>query len=85
MNDCQYSVIYFQGIHIWDLKDRCLVRKLQGLKQGFYTIHSSFGGPNQEFVVSGSEGTVCNFREMVDLDCDLCQVLYYCLIHVTNQ
>jgi len=34
------------------------VRKLQGLKQGFYTIHSSFGGPNQEFVVSGSEDNI---------------------------
>ena len=53
---CLYYNFVFQGIHLWDLKDRCLVRKLQGLKQGFYTIHSSFGGPNQEFVVSGSEG-----------------------------
>ena len=47
-----------QGVHLWDLEDRCLVRKFQGVTQGFYTIHSCFGGVNQDFVASGSEG-VC--------------------------
>ena len=41
---------------MWDLKDKCLMRKLHGVKQGFFTIHSSFGGYNQDFVASGSEG-----------------------------
>lgn len=36
-----------QGVHLWDLEDRCLVRKFQGVTQGFYTIHSCFGGYNQ--------------------------------------
>ncbi|XP_060070874.1 WD repeat-containing protein 26-like [Ylistrum balloti] len=44
-----------QGVHLWDLKDRCLVRKFQGVTQGFYTIHSCFGGLNQDFIASGSE------------------------------
>lgn len=44
-----------QGVHLWDLQDRILVRKYQGLTQGFYTIHSCFGGLGQEFIASGSE------------------------------
>ncbi|ODN03641.1 WD repeat-containing protein 26 [Orchesella cincta] len=44
-----------QGVHLWDLEDRCLVRKFQGVTQGFYTIHSCFGGLNQNFIASGSE------------------------------
>lgn len=45
-----------QGVHLWDLEDRVLVRKFQGSTQGYYTIHSCFGGQNQVFVASGSEG-----------------------------
>ena len=41
--------------HRW-WQDRILVRKYQGLTQGFYTIHSCFGGVGQEFIASGSEG-----------------------------
>ncbi|ELT95066.1 hypothetical protein CAPTEDRAFT_161952 [Capitella teleta] len=44
-----------QGVHLWDIKDKCLVRKFRGVTQGFYTIHSCFGGVNQDFVASGSE------------------------------
>lgn len=44
-----------QGVHLWDLHDKCLVRKFQGVTQGFFTIHSCFGGANQDFVASGSE------------------------------
>ncbi|KAI1302344.1 WD repeat-containing protein 26 [Halotydeus destructor] len=44
-----------QGVHLWDLDDKMLVRKFQGATQGYYTIHSSFGGVNQVFVASGSE------------------------------
>ena len=45
-----------QGIHMWDLQHRCLVRKFQGITQGTYMIHSCFGGLNQDFIASGSEG-----------------------------
>ncbi|KAE8750615.1 hypothetical protein FOCC_FOCC002595 [Frankliniella occidentalis] len=44
-----------QGVHLWDLQDKCLVRKFQGVTQGHFTIHSCFGGVNQNFVASGSE------------------------------
>lgn len=44
-----------QGVHLWDVKDKVLIRKFQGVTQGFYTIHSCFGGLNQDFVASGSE------------------------------
>ncbi|XP_041108706.1 WD repeat-containing protein 26 isoform X5 [Polyodon spathula] len=46
-----------QGVHLWDLQDRVLVRKYQGVTQGFYTIHSCFGGHNEDFIASGSEET----------------------------
>jgi hypothetical protein len=49
-----FSVV--QGVHLWDLKDKVLVRKFQGVTQGYYTIFSCFGGLNQDFVASGSEG-----------------------------
>lgn len=46
-----------QGVHLWDLQDRCLVRRFQGVTQGHFTIHSCFGGVNQDFIASGSEGS----------------------------
>ncbi|XP_076231171.1 WD repeat-containing protein 26 isoform X1 [Calliopsis andreniformis] len=46
-----------QGVHLWDLQDRCLVRRFQGVTQGHFTIHSCFGGVNQDFIASGSEDT----------------------------
>lgn len=46
-----------QGVHLWDLEDKCLVRKFQGVAQGNFTIHSCFGGVNEDFIASGSEGT----------------------------
>lgn len=51
-----------QGVHLWDLKDRCLVRRFQGVTQGHFTIHSTFGGANQDFIASGSEDN--NVREI---------------------
>ncbi|KAJ8669841.1 hypothetical protein QAD02_001100 [Eretmocerus hayati] len=44
-----------QGVHLWDLQDRCLIRRFQGVTQGHFTIHSCFGGVNQDFIASGSE------------------------------
>lgn len=45
-----------QGVHLWDLEDKCLIRRFQGVTQGHFTIHSCFGGVNQDFIASGSEG-----------------------------
>ncbi len=47
---------FCKGIHLWDLIDRQLVRKYQGVTQGHYVNHATFGGPNEEFIASGSEG-----------------------------
>lgn len=44
-----------QGVHMWDIKDKCLVRKFQGVTQVRFNIHSCFGGLNQDFIASGSE------------------------------
>jgi len=49
-----------QGLHLWDLRDKCLIRTYQGITQGTYTIYSTFGGVNESFIASGSEdNTVC--------------------------
>lgn len=45
-----------QGVHLWDLEDRVLIRKFQGPSQSNFTIHSCFGGADQAFAASGSEG-----------------------------
>ncbi|XP_003745506.1 WD repeat-containing protein 26 [Galendromus occidentalis] len=44
-----------QGLHLWDIKDKTLMMKYRGITQGYYTIHSCFGGVNEKFVASGSE------------------------------
>lgn len=44
-----------QGVHLWDLQDRVLIRKFQGVTQGTFTVHSCFGGVNENFIASGSE------------------------------
>jgi hypothetical protein len=44
------------GVHLWDLEARCAIRKFIGVTQTFYTIYSCFGGFNNSFVASGSEG-----------------------------
>ncbi|BFZ11631.1 hypothetical protein BsWGS_14670 [Bradybaena similaris] len=44
-----------QGCHLWDLKDKVLLRKFHGQTQAFFTIYSCFGGLNQDYVASGSE------------------------------
>lgn len=44
-----------QGLHLWDLRDKCLVRIFQGATQGNYAIYSCFGGVNESFIASGSE------------------------------
>ncbi|KAJ0175387.1 hypothetical protein K1T71_008546 [Dendrolimus kikuchii] len=44
-----------QGVHLWDIRARALVRRFRGLSQGHFTIHACFGGAHQDFVASGSE------------------------------
>ncbi len=48
----------FQQIHLWDLNDReqPLVRSYAGLQQSRYIVRAGFGGTEENFVVSGSEG-----------------------------
>lgn len=41
---------------LWDLEAREVVKTFAGSKGGNYVIRSSFGGANESFVVSGSEG-----------------------------
>lgn len=55
-----------QGVHMWDLKDKTLVRKFRGTKQGHCTIYSCFGGLNQDFVASGSEGWRHSYNPCVE-------------------
>ncbi|BFZ07001.1 hypothetical protein BsWGS_10039 [Bradybaena similaris] len=44
-----------QGCHLWNLKDKVLLCKFHGHSQAFFTIYSSFGGLNEDYVASGSE------------------------------
>ncbi|KAH8261076.1 hypothetical protein KR044_002879 [Drosophila immigrans] len=47
-----------QGLHLWDIEDKCLLRRFQGIRQSNFAIHSCFGGVNESFVASGSEDKV---------------------------
>uniref|UniRef100_A0A1I8ILM4 WD_REPEATS_REGION domain-containing protein n=2 Tax=Macrostomum lignano TaxID=282301 RepID=A0A1I8ILM4_9PLAT len=48
------------GVHLWDLRLRVCRRRLHGLTHGAYLLHASIGGPNQDFVASGShDARVC--------------------------
>ena len=46
----------WQEIHLFDLKARRVIRRYMGQRQGQHIIRSCFGGPDSNFVVSGSEG-----------------------------
>lgn len=70
-----------QGVHLWDLEDRVLIRKFQGITQGTYTIYSCFGGVDQLFVASGSEGLWIRLTSLIvflisDKSCSRQQSLY---------
>jgi WD40 repeat protein len=49
-----------EELHLWDLDTQTLVNKYRGQKQKDNVIRSTFGGYNQAFVVSGSEGKICH-------------------------
>ncbi len=42
-------------MHLWNIEDRTLVKQFTGMSQGFFTIHSCFGGSDGNFIASGSE------------------------------
>jgi len=44
-----------QGVHLWDVKDKCLVRRFQGSVQNNYMNFSTFGGAGEIYIASGSE------------------------------
>jgi hypothetical protein len=45
-----------QEIHLWDLHAERLAHKFTGQRQGRHVIRSCFGGIDDNFIVSGSEG-----------------------------
>ena len=62
-----WCLCVLQGVHVWDLNDRCLVRRCHGVTPGHYTIHSFYGGLNDSFIASGSEGelVLCSWTFVV--------------------
>lgn len=55
--DDRYALLNIanQGLHMWDIENKSLIRKFHGITQGLYTLYSCFGGVNQNFIASGSE------------------------------
>ena len=43
-------------VQMWDIQTAKLVQRYVGQKQGTFTIRSVFGGANESFIASGSEG-----------------------------
>lgn len=41
---------------MWDVKRKKLIQRYQGHKQSRFVVRSCFGGANQAFIASGSEG-----------------------------
>src|SRR5436190_4708964 len=62
-NDSKYVLInsMAQEVHLWDIEKFQLVRKFVGQTQEKFMIRSCFGGPDQNFVLSGSEGSFSRY------------------------
>lgn len=43
-------------INLIDIETSSVIRRFRGQKQGQYVIRSAFGGAEENFVISGSEG-----------------------------
>jgi WD repeat-containing protein 26 len=58
-NDCRHMLVnkYDGEAQLIDLVTRELVQKFLGYTGNHYLIRAAFGGANESFVVSGSEGT----------------------------
>jgi WD40 repeat protein len=69
-NDSKYVLInsMAQEVHLWDIEKFQLVRKFVGQTQEKFMIRSCFGGPDQNFVLSGSEGSFSFTRIVLTLD-----------------
>ena len=65
-NDSKYVLInsMAQEVHLWDIEKFQLVRKFVGQTQKRFMIRSCFGGPDQNFILSGSEGTQALFSAL---------------------
>jgi WD repeat-containing protein 26 len=57
-NDSKFILInsMAQEVHLWDIEKLQLIRKFVGQAQEKFMIRSCFGGPDQNFILSGSEG-----------------------------
>ncbi|CAO3625159.1 unnamed protein product [Cunninghamella blakesleeana] len=42
-------------LHLWNVEDKSVCSKYEGYHQGEYVIRSSFGGPEETFILSGSD------------------------------
>lgn len=54
-----------QGLHLWDLKDKMIVKRFQGVKHGHFIVHSCFGGRNESYIASGSEDANVSVKKFV--------------------
>jgi hypothetical protein len=48
--------LVLQEIYLWDIQTGEIARKYSGQEQGRHVIRSCFGGTDNNFIVSGSEG-----------------------------
>lgn len=44
------------GLRLWDLRTRTLIRSFVGAPHQDFIIHSTFGGPEQSYIATGSTG-----------------------------
>ena len=57
--DSKYMLISMADseVHLYDIETADIIRKYSGKQQGEFIIRSSFGGSDENMVISGSEGT----------------------------